>query len=383
MSEEVFHFVENLTEVQSQILRNISAWQSPSSPSPRYTNPGVPVRKSDYTIEALHELRGKISDLSRKYAISDMSRKYDEMTYTPQHFVLGETMPVTQASDYAADDRERIERAETSVQKAIEEKMHLSRKASELKDKIEKLQAKNDRDTKDLMDTFVVKAPTLPSTNPFDIRGARREFVIGDYTERNRIAQKIAKRKVKIEELSERRTEVMRRRFEVERKVLPNRSLALDTARRDARLRAEDSARLRIATAREVEEAKRRKVVCPPLPGPTKEMPYATPLSSMQVITFTKRFGLSCNNYQYAAISPAGKDTWSVTGRTTLNGITWQQLLEFVQSDEKTAHSRQRALNSMVRMSHAKKTAGGVPLHTVANLFHEAELPTPCAEDLL
>lgn len=371
MSEGVFHFGENLTEVQAQILRNISTSPSPSSPSPSYTNPGVPERKNGYTLGALHELRDKISDMSRKYV---------ETAYTPQHFVLGETMPVTQASDYAANDRERIERAETSVQKAIEEKMHLSRKASELKAKIEKLQAKNDRDTKDLMNTFVVKEATFPSTNPFDIRATRREFVIGDYSERLHIGDKIAKRKQKIAALGERRTEVMRRRFQVERKVLPDRSLALNTARRDARLRAKDNARLRIA--REVEEAKRRKVVCPPLPGPTKET-RARALSSMQVITFTKRFGLSCNNYQYAAISPAGKDTWSVTGRTTLNGITWQQLLDFVQSDEKTAHSRQRALNSMVRMSRAKKTAGGVPLRTVANLFYEAELPTPCAEDLL
>ena len=68
----------------------------------------------------------------------------------------------------------------------------------------------------------------------------------------------------------------------------------------------------------------------------------------LQVVTFEKTFGKRYGTgYQYAAIRPAGKTTWSVTGKTSLNGITWEQLVDFVISDEVSFTNRQQALDSL------------------------------------
>lgn len=70
--------------------------------------------------------------------------------------------------------------------------------------------------------------------------------------------------------------------------------------------------------------------------------PKEPPVGS--VIVFTKHFGnLWGTAYQYAAVrSPRG---WSVTGKTTLNGISWTRLLNFVRESE--AGNAQRAIESM------------------------------------
>lgn len=48
-------------------------------------------------------------------------------------------------------------------------------------------------------------------------------------------------------------------------------------------------------------------------------------------IRFAKKFNGSVF-YHYAAIrTPKG---WSVTGRTTMNGITWKALIDFIKKDE-------------------------------------------------
>jgi hypothetical protein len=68
----------------------------------------------------------------------------------------------------------------------------------------------------------------------------------------------------------------------------------------------------------------------------------------LQVVTFEKTFGKRYGTgYQYAAIRPAGKTAWSVTGKTELNGITWDELVDFILSDEVTFTHRQRALASL------------------------------------
>lgn len=61
----------------------------------------------------------------------------------------------------------------------------------------------------------------------------------------------------------------------------------------------------------------------------------ALPTEPMEgsVVTFYKKFGNSYGKgYKYAAVhTPKG---WSVTGRTTMNGITWEKLIAFVKSEE-------------------------------------------------
>jgi hypothetical protein len=51
------------------------------------------------------------------------------------------------------------------------------------------------------------------------------------------------------------------------------------------------------------------------------------------VVKFSKVFdGTTGRTYYYSAVrSPRG---WSVTGRTTMNGIPWDQLIRFIRSDE-------------------------------------------------
>lgn len=122
----------------------------------------------------------------------------------------------------------------------------------------------------------------------------------------------------------------------------------------------------------EIERMERAEkgVTCPPLPRGD--------VSKTVVITFVKKFGLDTNRYEYAAISPAGKRTWSVTGRTQMNGISWSELLQFVEYNEGTPRFRQYALNSMIRVSPTEDwTHGGVTINK--NLFREAGLETPHA----
>ena len=119
----------------------------------------------------------------------------------------------------------------------------------------------------------------------------------------------------------------------------------------------------------ERQERAAKAVTCPPLPRGD--------VSETVVITFVKKFGLDTNRYEYAAISPAGKRTWSVTGRTQMNGISWSELLQFVEYNEGTPRFRQYALNSMTR-----SVSLGAPVSANSypqNLFHEAGLETPHA----
>jgi hypothetical protein len=119
------------------------------------------------------------------------------------------------------------------------------------------------------------------------------------------------------------------------------------------------------------EEDANRAVMCPPKPRGDA--------SETVVITFTKKFGLMSNRYEYAAISPAGKDTWSVTGRTQLNNISWHDLLQFVQYNENTAQFRQLALNSMVAHypNHFYDMSGALAVSQRSNLFRDAGMETP------
>ena len=122
----------------------------------------------------------------------------------------------------------------------------------------------------------------------------------------------------------------------------------------------------------ELQERAERSVVCPPLP--------IGDVSDTVVITFVKKFGLDANRYEYAAISPAGKRTWSVTGQTQMNGISWSELLQFVEYNEGTPRFRQYALNSMMRVSPDSRFDPTVEAQRKKiNLFAEAGLETPRA----
>ena len=119
----------------------------------------------------------------------------------------------------------------------------------------------------------------------------------------------------------------------------------------------------------ELQERAEKAITCPPLPRGD--------VSETVVLTFVKKFGLDANCYEYAAISPAGKRTWSVTGQTQMNGISWSKLLQFVEYNEGTPRFRQYALNSMTRA-----VPFGAPKYNTGyakNLFIESGLVTPDA----
>lgn len=119
----------------------------------------------------------------------------------------------------------------------------------------------------------------------------------------------------------------------------------------------------------ERQERAEKSITCPPLPRGD--------VSETVVLTFVKKFGLDANRYEYAAISPAGKRTWWVTGRTQMNGISWSELLQFVEYNEGTPRFRQYALNSMTRAVSLGQTKWDN--RDVQNLFAESGLVTPDA----
>lgn len=122
----------------------------------------------------------------------------------------------------------------------------------------------------------------------------------------------------------------------------------------------------------ELQERAEKAITCPPMPRGD--------VSETVVLTFVKKFGLDANCYEYAAISPAGKRTWSVTGQTQMNGISWSKLLQFVEYNEGTPRFRQYALNSMMRVSPDSRFDPTVEAQrTKINLFREAGLETPHA----
>ena len=122
----------------------------------------------------------------------------------------------------------------------------------------------------------------------------------------------------------------------------------------------------------ELQERAEKAITCPPLPRGD--------VSETVVLTFVKKFGLDANCYEYAAISPAGKRTWSVTGQTQMNGISWSELLQFVEYNEGTPRFRQYALNSMMRVSPDSRFDPTVEAQRKKiNLFAEAGLETPHA----
>lgn len=75
------------------------------------------------------------------------------------------------------------------------------------------------------------------------------------------------------------------------------------------------------------------------------------------VVRFAKLFNGS-RRYLYSAVrTPKG---WSVTGRTTMNGISWDRLLKFIISDEtapSTAISSLRMATNWVRLERTDRVA--------------------------
>jgi hypothetical protein len=57
------------------------------------------------------------------------------------------------------------------------------------------------------------------------------------------------------------------------------------------------------------------------------------------VVRFTKTFGHSSKDYDYAAIK-AGDERWYITGAASPQGLSWDQLLDFIEETDELDVSR-------------------------------------------
>lgn len=77
------------------------------------------------------------------------------------------------------------------------------------------------------------------------------------------------------------------------------------------------------------------------------------PTANGTVIRFVKKFNGSVLYFYAAVKTPKG---WSVTGRTTMNGITWKALIDFIKKDEVDTNT---ALLSIEVLEHSRHIIAG------------------------
>lgn len=118
----------------------------------------------------------------------------------------------------------------------------------------------------------------------------------------------------------------------------PMSTTSADLAREIDRIRTDFNRRLD-GLAANVEAATAPAV---PEPGRTR---------ATTVVTFTKRFGAEFGTpYEYVAIRPGGRSTWSVSGkdRSNLTSVPWKLVAAFILRDE-TGESAAAAVDSITQ----------------------------------